>query len=301
MPEGRLQGADRRARSTQAISGHPQVAPSPPKWFPSYAHQVRATLRLINERRRTEGLVGALRLSGRFLGGGKFWYYPLYYWAYRLLRISPRFEVDGRRLRYFYHRYNMTWANERAIEIPIALSYLHRFRGRRVLEVGNVLANYFPVTHEVLDKYEQVSGVIHADVAAYRPADGYDLILSISTLEHVGYDESPRDPRKLFVALDNLQRLLRPGGLLAFTVPLGYNPLVDEMAFDSPARLTRRIFLRRVSRDNRWRQVTQAEVANAKYEGHFSYANELMLAEVRKDPARPNTAHINREGPAGDD
>ena len=54
----------------------------------------------------------------------------------RLARAE--FVFEGKSLPLFYHRYNMTWANERAVEVPVAGEFLRRFAGKRVLEVGNV-------------------------------------------------------------------------------------------------------------------------------------------------------------------
>ena len=40
-------------------------------------------------------------------------------------RLAKRnFIFEGQSLPLFYHRYNMTWANERAIEVPIAVVLL---------------------------------------------------------------------------------------------------------------------------------------------------------------------------------
>src|SRR3954471_11195911 len=68
------------------------------------------------------------------------------------------FEFNGQRFDAFYHRYNMTWAGERSAEIPIAKSYVEAYRGKNVLEVGNVLSHYFPAQHEILDKFEKGEG-----------------------------------------------------------------------------------------------------------------------------------------------
>ncbi len=79
--------------------------------------------------------------------------------------IIPRlskaeFEFDGKSLSLFYHHYNMTWANERAVEVPIAADFLRRSAGKRVLEVGNVLSHYGDVDHTILDKYERGTGIL---------------------------------------------------------------------------------------------------------------------------------------------
>src|SRR5713101_4756266 len=64
------------------------------------------------------------------------------------LLSKKSFEFQGHRLDCFYHRYNMTWAGERCVEIPIAKSYLDQYQAGDVLEVGNVLSHYFPVQHD---------------------------------------------------------------------------------------------------------------------------------------------------------
>ncbi|MBI3875430.1 MAG: hypothetical protein HY300_05630, partial [Verrucomicrobia bacterium] len=107
-----------------------------------------------------------------------------------ILPFLPRgtFHFRGRELEYFHHRYNMTWATERGVEMPVARAYLEEFRNRRALEVGNVLAHYGPVAHDVLDKFERGPRVINADIVDFAPAAPYDLVLSISTFEHIGFD-----------------------------------------------------------------------------------------------------------------
>jgi hypothetical protein len=47
---------------------------------------------------------------------------------------------------------------------------VNKYVGRNVLEVGNVLSHYFPVHHDVLDKYEKAKGVINEDVVEFSPA-----------------------------------------------------------------------------------------------------------------------------------
>lgn len=105
---------------------------------------------------------------------------------------AKTFQFDGREYEYLYHPYNKTWENERGVEIPIFRELLLNHKGKRVLEVGNVLSHYFPIHHEVVKQYEVGSSVINEDIVEFVPQDKYDLILSISTLEHVGWDEHPQ-------------------------------------------------------------------------------------------------------------
>jgi hypothetical protein len=88
-----------------------------------------------------------------------------------------------------------------------------------VLEVANVLSHYFAVDHDILDKFESGGSVRTEDVVSFRTADRYDLIVSISTLEHVGWDEEPQDAGKISRAIANLSDHLAPGGRLLATLP----------------------------------------------------------------------------------
>ena len=44
--------------------------------------------------------------------------------------------------------------------------------------------------------------MINQDVVDFKTNEKYDLIVSISTLEHVGWDEEPRDDKKISKALN---------------------------------------------------------------------------------------------------
>src|SRR3990167_2732239 len=116
-----------------------------------------------------------------------------YYWLTRSIRT---FTIDQHSYHYFCHPYNTTLANERIVEVPIIWREVQRYQPQRVLEIGNVLHHYFPIKHWVVDKYEKAPGVINRDVVEFYPRQRFDLIVAISTLEHVGWDESPPQPRK---------------------------------------------------------------------------------------------------------
>jgi hypothetical protein len=203
--------------------------------------------------------------------------------ALRMSALAERcFQLDGRSFPYHVARGNRTWDNERAVEIPLVRAELER-RGHSdgVLEVGNVLGHYFDISHPVLDKYEQDPHVTwNEDIVSFQPPFAPELILSISTLEHVGHSERPHDPEKFRRALEVLLGWLAPGGRLVFTVPLGYNPAVREY-LDAPhgARSGLRC-MRRTTLDNLWRQADYAEVRDLRYGRPFPCANAIALVEV---------------------
>lgn len=136
------------------------------------------------------------------------------------------FSYKGKKLKLFYHWYNATWNGERQVEVPIICSYLANYSGH-VLELGNVLANYVSFPHAILDKYDPSKGIIHDDALTFKAKKPFGMIVSISTLEHIGRDEVPQNPEKVVKAIKNLTQSLAEGGKFVFTVPMGYNSALD--------------------------------------------------------------------------
>jgi len=202
--------------------------------------------------------------------------------------LDTRFVLDGREYRYLWHPLEATWRSERAVEIPIGLAELAGADPARTLEVGNVLRRYTLATHAVVDKYESAPGVINADAAEFSGGP-YDLIVSISTLQHVGYDEQPRDAAKAIRAVENLRGLLSAGGELVATVPVGYNRELDDALRDGylGARVS---YLGRTG-ELRWKQInadaTRTEHGwpwpgeNAVYGWPWPGANVLAISRWR--------------------
>jgi SAM-dependent methyltransferase len=176
----------------------------------------------------------------------------------------------------FFHGYNLTWSNERAVEVPIVRALLAEHRGRRILEVGNVLSHYLPVDHEVLDKFETGPSVTNEDVVTFRSPVHYDLIVSISTLEHVGWDEEPKDPGKILRAVANLTEQLAPGGRMLVTLPLGYNPDMDALLARDAIPFTQRHCLRRRGWCD-WQEVSWEEIAGSRYGEGWPGARGLVI------------------------
>ena len=203
--------------------------------------------------------------------------------VYRIyLERSGTFTFQGRTYHYFYRWYGLTFLIERAVEVPIIWDKVQAYTGRRILELGNCLSHFFPCTHDVLDKYEVAEGVINKDVVDFQAAQPYDLIVSISTLEHVGWDEKPREPRKILAALANLIKHLAPGGELVLTFPLGYNPELDKLLKDNTIRFTDTYFLKRISRTNRWVQARWEQVLDGKYGQPFRSGNVIVIGVIKR-------------------
>ncbi len=199
-----------------------------------------------------------------------------------VLRFLPKksFPFQDVSLEYFFHRYNMTWACERCVEVPVARFYLAQHTGQRVLEVGNVLSHYGPVSHDVLDKFEKGERVINEDIVDFHPSAKYGLILSISTFEHIGFDDAAAEgsAAKIRTAVQSCRRLLEPGGKLVLTVPIGYNPELDTMLNRSELPLEREFYLRRTDRIQ-WEPTDKVTALAYRYRQPFPYANAILVAE----------------------
>lgn len=208
------------------------------------------------------------------------------YWRVLKMRLTrclraKTFRFNGKEYEYFYHPYNRTWKNERGVEIPIFQEILARHQGTRILEVGNVLSHYVPIQHDVVDKYEVSPGVINQDIIAFVPPEKYDLIVSISTLEHIGWDEQPKDPPKLLRAIEHMRSAcLAPRGMLVASLPVGYNRYLDDLLDEGKSPFTTHHFLKRVSKRNYWTEADWQQVRTVPY-GRF-VAHAICIGIIRR-------------------
>ena len=184
------------------------------------------------------------------------------------------FTFQGRSYHYFYHSYNTTWNNPRIVEVPLIWKLVQENRGKRILEIGNVLRHYFPYPHDVVDLYEKYLDVINQDIIAFHPANKYDLVVSISTFEHIGYNENEsNNPEKLLKAINNVVNdVLAPGGRFVFTVPLGENTAMEEFLASGIIEFTALNCLRRIAaKGNHWREISWNDILTSEFniQGHW--------------------------------
>jgi len=193
------------------------------------------------------------------------------------LKGTHTFVAEGQAFALFYHRYNTTWANECAVEIPLARSFIDSHPGR-LLEVGNVLSHYFPASWDILDKFEKGSRVINEDILSFKPRQKYVTIVSISTFEHIGYDdESDESADKIVLAYRNIvDNCLAPRGNFFMTTPINYNPHMDKIINTNAFGFESLHFLKRVSR-NAWKQVSKEQALRCRYGYPFSYGNCIAI------------------------
>jgi cyclopropane fatty-acyl-phospholipid synthase-like methyltransferase len=150
-----------------------------------------------------------------------------------------------------------------------------------ILEVGNVLSHYFAVTHDIVDKYEKAAGVINQDVVDINLPKKYDLIVSISTLEHVGWDETSREPGKINRAIKKLKKLLNPNGKIVVTMPIGYSLDLDKSLKTGKVKFDKMYCLKRISKDNKWVETDWESIRNSKYDDPFPFANGLVIGLIK--------------------
>lgn len=208
-------------------------------------------------------------------------------WRFRILKSRTPFTLDGQKYRYFYHKYNVTWTNERTVEIPIVWQIIKNQPDAQILEFGNVLQHYHSFPHDIVDKYEHAKGVINQDIINLNLGKKYDLIVSVSTLEHVGWDEIPQKgadkinvPDKPLRAVDSLKWHLNPKGLLVFTFPFGANPNLDYLIKNKKIEFSQVFYMKRTSKDDRWVQTDFEDIKDAKYDSPFPAANALVIGII---------------------
>jgi SAM-dependent methyltransferase len=199
-------------------------------------------------------------------------------------------------------------SDERAIEIPWCLA---RYDGEpRVLDVGYAFAEPAYLAGLVALGAADLAGadLARADVPGLRPVVGdvrslpladaaFELILCISTLEHIGRDnevydvDAPREEEGDEAALRELHRVLTREGRLLVSVPTGERDdqgwQLQRTPEDWIAVFERAGFL--VFEDelyargaDGWRTAALAEARAARYGEHG--AGAVLLAELR--PAR---------------
>ncbi|MBN2000040.1 hypothetical protein JW935_20985 [candidate division KSB1 bacterium] len=195
-----------------------------------------------------------------------------------------QFNYQSTSFPYFIHYYNKTWTNERAVEIPIAKHWYQQYKSKNILEIGNVLSHYMKLNHTVVDKYDirPSSYIIGQDIVEYISPTLYDLILSISTFEHIGFDENPQEPEKLTNAFVKVRSLLNQEGVAIITVPVNYNPYLDKYIKDNYSQFSAVTCFKRISKANEWKQIEFAKIFNCKYGSPFPKVNGIMILELKK-------------------
>ena len=208
------------------------------------------------------------------------------------------FKFCGREFEYVEHAYNNTKQNERAVELPIMFAILDWYekQNKEVLEFGNVTQHYRPISHMVIDKHEkgvpETENVINIDVVSFDSSTKFDLIYAISTLEHVGWDESTafleeietEEDRykivqwKLSEALKVLKHHLKPEGELIVTIPCNYNPFLDTLMLEGA--FPELYCMKRIDLME-WEQCSVGEAYKYKMNDPYPNANAIVIGTTK--------------------
>ena len=230
-----------------------------------------------------ENLIRNIR-EGKFIHmmkfGAEFSYNRSKSFCLRLL--NRQFRFNGRDYKYFYCGF--TSGTERCVEIPIVMGYVNSImdskRGVDILEVGNVLPYYHKFNHSVVDKYERGKGIINDDIVTFKPHKKYDLIVSISTIEHVGWDEVPKEPGKILKAIKNIRHLLKSGGSAIITIPVSYNREFDRLYKSGKVKFDEAYYMERTGKYE-WVQSTYKKIKRLKFNSPFPCANGLIIGIIK--------------------
>ena len=195
--------------------------------------------------------------------------------------------------------------DERCVEYPWLFARLPG-GGGRLLDAGSGLNHPALLRHPLLREKkmhiltlfpeqtcswsEGISYLFEDLRASPMRDDLYDWIVCVSTLEHIGCDNSIYTGDKRFcerkdddylVAMTEMRRMLRPGGQLFLTVPFGlYEHLGFQVQFDEPmleraaacfgGTILSQAFYR-YSRDG-WQLSTASDCADCRYVGWIASA-----------------------------
>jgi SAM-dependent methyltransferase len=195
--------------------------------------------------------------------------------------------------------------DERVIELPWVLS---RLRPGRALEVGYAFAEPPYLAALLRAGFDELTGVdladadvpgmttVRADVRDLPFADAsFDLVLCVSTVEHVGADntgyglEAEDDGGSRLNALRELRRVLAPSGRLLITVPCG-EPGDYGWFRQEDVRGWTRLFARAgffveeqevyELTDEGWRSSPELEAAGLRYGDRGPAASAVLCAEL---------------------
>jgi hypothetical protein len=202
--------------------------------------------------------------------------------------------IDNKKINQIYNDYNISFMNERTIEIPFVLhllkKYIKLFSNLNILEIGNTLIHYENknniIKRKILDKYEVYPNVINLDLEDYKSTKKFNIIFSISTLEHIGSDYGEnRNDSKFKKSISKCIELLDQDGFLIITLPIYYRNVVDDFIFENNMFLEKHFFLRK-NIQNDWMKSTEKETKANKnkliYNKNFPLANALFIGVIKK-------------------
>ena len=150
----------------------------------------------------------------------------------------------------------------------------------------------------MVDLTERYPGVINQDITDFRPGNKYDLIVSISTFEHIGcWDKELKQPEKLLQAIQNvIENILTPGGEFILTVPLGYNPDMERYLTDGTIKFDGSYCMKQTDvKMNSWKESPWAEIRENEFDtqGEWCGKDKAFLIGITQKPQASSIIRLN--------
>lgn len=175
--------------------------------------------------------------------------------------------------------------NERTVEVALALDFVKRYATQesRALEIGHVLRgpNKFAMevadsfgSYDTLDKFERSPGVLNEDLRTFDRKP-YDIVISVSTLEHIGVDEK-EDPSEAIIGFAKAWDLMTGIGGFFFTIPTGFNLALERHLVYGGAQMALGA-MKRVSQDNEWAEIRPEEAITLPYGRPYKHGNAVLI------------------------
>lgn len=191
-----------------------------------------------------------------------------------------QFQLGTRNFNYTCREHKFWSKTERVVEVSLIQDFLRHHAGNRLFEIGNVSYHWIRPRpqHLVVDLFEKPAAgqknYVNADVMTWiPPGNGYDALLSVSTLEHVQATQQ-----------EKLERVLSWAPDVLITLPAGYRTEGSDLT-QVALRLNLDAHLRVLQRktlDNQWEEI-DLETARSMsdeallYGQPFPYANIVMV------------------------
>jgi hypothetical protein len=143
--------------------------------------------------------------------------------------------------------YNAAATNERTIELPLGKYFIDKFKNN-IIEVGAVTPYYYECKHKVYDLHDPYKNCIRKDFSMCDIFYKNENVLSISTLEHIGFNDYSKQHGRYLKnrwceGFEILKKIVAYSKNYLLTIPIGYNPILDEniKQFDTKYIICKRI------------------------------------------------------------
>jgi len=128
--------------------------------------------------------------------------------------------------------------------------------------------------------------VKNIDIVDFKSKIKYDLIISISTMEHIGFEENYTNEineSKIINSFKNLKSLIKDNGTCIITIPINQNPILDKLIFQEQIQFEYKYYLKRISKSNEWIEIdlNDSNIYNIRYGKPYFGANCLFIGILK--------------------